>query len=152
MIIFALRHADRLPDPADALSDKGLDRAKLLARMLAESGIRTAYCSDAGRAKATLKPLRLALGDQLAVNIVPITGANGVADHEQHIIDAVKALPPNATAAIVSHSNTIRPIIKGLTNQVIGKIEDHEFDKLFVLSIPVSGAATITLLRYGAAT
>jgi phosphohistidine phosphatase SixA len=152
MIIFVLRHADRLPDPADALSDKGFERATLLARMLAESGIRTAWCSDALRAQATLQPLKQALGDKLAVNVVPITGANGVAEHQQHIIAAVKALPAAAVAAVVSHSNTIGPIIKGLTNQANGKIEDHEFDKLFVLSIPATGAATITLLRYGPAT
>jgi phosphohistidine phosphatase SixA len=61
MLIFVLRHADRMPDPADALSDKGRARAKLLARMLAESGIRTAWCSDALRAQATLQPLKQAL-------------------------------------------------------------------------------------------
>jgi phosphohistidine phosphatase SixA len=149
MIIFVLRHADRKPDPDDALSDKGIDRAKLLARMLKESGIRTAWCSDALRAQATLQPLQKALGDKLALKVEPIVGANGAQVHQQHIIAAVKQLPTNATAAIVSHSNTVGPIIHGLTGQTIGTIEDQQFDKLFVLSIPAAGAASVTLLRYG---
>ena len=49
MMIFALRHADRVSENIDALSDKGKVRAELLARMLAQSGIRNAYCSDAKR-------------------------------------------------------------------------------------------------------
>ena len=38
MIVFLLRHAERLPDPADDLAPDGVERAKLLAQMLAESG------------------------------------------------------------------------------------------------------------------
>lgn len=147
MIVFVLRHADRTP--ADALSAPGIKRAKLLARMLGESGVQTAWCSDALRAQATLQPLKKALGDKLAVKVVPIAGATGAEDHEQHIIAAVKQLPADATAAIVSHSNTVRPIIKGLTGQSVGSIDEQQFDKLFVLSIPAAGAATVTLLRYG---
>jgi hypothetical protein len=60
----------------------------------------------------------------------------------------VKALPADATAAIVSHSNTVGPIIKGLTGRSIDEIKEQEFDKLFVLSIAATGAATVTLLRY----
>ena len=57
MLIFALRHADRVSENIDALSDKGKVRAELLARMLAQSGIRNAYCSDAKRTQDTVAPL-----------------------------------------------------------------------------------------------
>ena len=152
MIIFVLRHADRKPEPADALSQEGIVRAELLARLLGESGIHTAWRSDALRAEATLQPLQAMLGNKLKVNVVPISGANGAEDHKQHIVAAVKQLPGHATAAIVSHSNTVGPIIEGLTGQTIGEIKAQQFDKLFVLSIPATGAAAVTLLRYGAPT
>ena len=58
MLIFALRHADRASENVDALSDAGKVRAKLLARMLAQSGIKNAYCSDAKRTQDTIAPLR----------------------------------------------------------------------------------------------
>lgn len=145
MIVFVLRHADRVPDKdKDVLKPEGIVRANLLARMLAESGIRIAYCSAALRAQATLRPLKEVLGDKLKVDIVPLD-----ADHEQHIIAAVKALSADATAMVIGHSDTVVTIIKGLTDQPVGKIAEHEFDKLFVLSIPAAGARTVALLRYG---
>jgi phosphohistidine phosphatase SixA len=151
MIAFVLRHADRKPEPQDALSEKGLQRAELLARMLGDSGIRTAWCSDAKRAQATLQPLQAALGDKLKVTTVPI-GDNGPEQHQKTIIAAVQQLPADATAAIVSHSNTVGPIIQGLTGRTIGDIGQLQFDKLFVLSISAPGAGSVTLLRYGAPT
>jgi phosphohistidine phosphatase SixA len=150
MIVFALRHADRKPADDD-LSQAGVERATLLARMLAESGIRTAYCSDAVRTQLTVAPLKKLLGAKLEVVVVPTTAAGGVAAHVQHIVDAVKALPDDAVAAVVGHSNTVGPVVKGLTGRKIDPIAD-EFDKLFVVSIPAAGASTVAPLRYGQAT
>jgi phosphohistidine phosphatase SixA len=149
MIVFVLRHADRKPEPQDALSAAGIVRAKLLARMLGESGVRTAYCSDANRTQVTLKPLKLLLGAALAVHVVPMSGPGGIAGHVQHIVDAVKALPVNATSVIVGHSNTIGPIIHGLTHRTVAPIAANEFDRLFVLAIPATDTPTVTPLRYG---
>jgi phosphohistidine phosphatase SixA len=151
MIVFALRHADRKPD-ADDLSPAGVARAELLARMLAESGIRTAYCSDAIRTQRTTDPLQRKLGSDLEVVVVGTGGAGGIADHVKEIVDKVKGLPDDAVAAIVGHTNTIGPIIKGLTGQTVAPIADQQFDRLFVLSIPATGAATVAPLRYGEAT
>ena len=152
MIVFALRHADRKPEPADELSPAGLDRAKLLARMLAESGIRTAFCSDAKRTQLTVKPLQELPGVNLEIVVVPTNAAGGIDGHVQQIVDKVKALPGDAIAAVVGHSNTVGPVVKGLTGRTIDPIADHEFDKLFVLSIPATGASTVVPLRYGQAT
>lgn len=151
MIVFALRHADRKPADDD-LSSAGVERATLLARMLAESGIRAAYCSDAVRTQLTIKPLKKLLGAKLEVVVVPTTAAGGVDAHVQHIVDAVKALPDDAVTAVVGHSNTVGPVVKGLTGRKIDPIADDEFDKLFVVSIPAAGASTVAPLRYGQAT
>ena len=148
MIVFVLRHADRKPEPKDELTPAGIVRAKLLARMLAELRIRIAYCSTARRARYTLQPLQVALGDKLTANFVPPDD-----DHETHIVDAVQALlPAPKTALVISHSDSVATIVKGLTGQTIDDIEAQEFDKLFVLSITAAGTGTVALLRYGAAT
>jgi broad specificity phosphatase PhoE len=152
VIVFALRHADRKPAPDDDLSPAGIERAELLARMLAESGIRTAYCSDAVRTQLTVRPLAKLLGAKLEVVVVATDGAGGVDGHVQQIVDRIKALPRDAVAAVVGHSNTIGPIIKGLTGRTIDPIADHEFDKLFVLSVPAAGDSSLAPLRYGQAT
>lgn len=59
MIVFALRHANRTA--GDDLSPAGELRAKLLARMLAESGVSVAFRSHFIRAVKTLKPLEAKL-------------------------------------------------------------------------------------------
>lgn len=150
MMIFVLRHADRVSENIDALSDKGKVRAELLARMLAQSGIRNAYCSDAKRTQDTVAPLEAAPGVQLKVHVVPV-GSSGTNGHVQAIVTALNALPADSTAAVIGHSNTIDLVIKALTNKVIAPIGPNEFDKLFVLSIP-AGSPSLTLLRYGAPT
>ncbi len=153
MIVFALRHADRKPD-ADDLSPAGIERAELLARMLAESGIRTAYCSDAIRTQRTIASLKQLLGAKLDVVAVGTgTGsASDIADHVRQIVHKVKGLPDDAVAAIVGHTNTVGPIIEGLTGHTVDPIAEAQFDKLFALSVPAAGAATVAPLRYGRAT
>lgn len=143
MIVFLLRHADRKPE--DDLSPAGVIRANLLARMLAESGITRAYCSDAIRTRLTLKPLEKLLGAKLTVVPVATDGAGGIGGHVQQIVEKIKALPDDAVAAVVGHTNTVGPIIEGLTGRTIRPIAEHEFDKLFVVSRP----ATVAPMRYG---
>ena len=147
MIVFALRHADRKPEPDDELSPAGVARAKLLARMLGESGVRTAFCSSARRTQQTVEPLKALLGNQLDIVIVDTTSAN----HVQEIVDGVKALPSDAVAAVVGHSDTIGPIVKRLTGRTIDPIAGHEFDKLFVLCV-APGASMVAQTRYGEVT
>lgn len=149
MIVFALRHADRTA--AGDLSPAGTERAELLARMLKESGIRTAYCSTARRTQRTMDPLKALLGPALEIVVVAGDDGDGNNGHVPQIVAKVKALPADAVAAVVGHSNTVDRVIKGLTGVTIAKIEDHEFDKLFVLSIPAAGTATVAPMRYGKA-
>jgi len=151
MIVFVLRHADRKPDPADDLTPAGVKRAELLARMLAETGVSVAYCSEAARAHQTLEPLRERLGNNLTIKEISITelGADG---HVQKIVQSVKSQPPSTTIVVVSHSNTVGPIVKGLGGGTIDPIGDSEFDKLFIAFIRPTGSADLLRGRYGAAT
>src|SRR5262245_43243937 len=150
MIVFALRHADRTS--ADDLSPAGQERAKLLARMLADSGVSVVFRSDATRAARTVEPLKLRLGDALTVREVGFPEPNGIANHVATIVQAVQSQPADAVIAVVSHSNTVGPILQGLGSPPIGPIADNEFDKLFVLFRGASPPPTLLMLRYGAAT
>jgi phosphohistidine phosphatase SixA len=145
MIVFVIRHADRKPEPDDDLTPAGIVRARLLARMLAESGVRTVFCSSAERARKTIQPLKDLLGDRLEI----VTASIRSTTHVQQIVDGVKALPENAVAAVIGHSDTVGPIIEGLSGRTIDQIASHEFDKLFVLSIASAGVSTVALTRYG---
>ena len=145
MIVFALRHADRTPDPQDDLTPKGLARAKLLARMLGESGVSTAFCSSAKRTQMTVQPLRDVLGERLTIVKVSTSSPT----HVQDIVDGVTALTDDAVAIIVGHSDTVPEIIRKLTATTVDEIKAGEFDKLFVLAIRTGGVSTVTQTRYG---
>jgi len=150
MIIFALRHADRTA--ADDLSPAGRERAELLARMLAETGVSIAYRSDAVRAARTLEPLEQKLGAALTVEEVGFPGQNGREFHIRKIVDSIKALPSDKIVAVVSHSNTVGPILQRLGSGPVPEIKDTEFDKLFVLFRGNVDPTTLLKLRYGPAT
>ena len=145
MIVFVLRHADRQPDPIDDLSPSGWERAELLARMLAESGVSVAYHSEAVRARQTLQPLERELGHALSVE--------GIASGDVgETVRAVKSRSPDAVIVVVGHSNTVGPIVEELGGGPVEPIGLNEFDRLFVLFIDLAGTAILTRLRYGAAT
>jgi phosphohistidine phosphatase SixA len=150
MIVFALRHADRTT--GDDLSPAGRKRALLLARMLAESGVSVVFRSDAVRAARAVEPLKDKLGGALVVKAVGFEGPNGVASHIAKVVDFVKAQPAAAVVAVVSHSNTVGPILQGLGSGPVAPIGDNEFDKLFVLFRAPTAPASLTMPRYGAPT
>ena len=141
MIIFILRHADRIQE--DDLSTKGRDRAQLLARMLYGSGVSIAYRSDTMRARQTLEPLKEVLGSKLQVETIGITTPATPSGHVKKIVDAIKALPSDKVVVVVSHSNTVGSIVEGLGGKPGAPIGDNEFDRLFIL------ARTQTMLTDG---
>lgn len=147
MVIFVLRHADRTP-PDEGLSPAGVRRARLLGRMLAGSGASVAYCSDASRTRQTLAPLKQKLGKALAIKEFSTEGPGGVDAHVKAVVKAIKALPVDAVAVVVSHSNTVGSIIAKLGGDAIADIGDDEFDKLFVLFRPADGPAALLKLHY----
>lgn len=152
MMIVVLRHADRLPEPADGLDPAGIERAKLLARMLMDSGVTTAFCSEFVRTSQTLQPLKDGLGAALSIKPIAVNSAGGAKDHVQKIVAAVKLLPADAVVVIVSHSDTVGQIVKKLGGGPTDAIKEDEFDRMFILSAAPGGAASLLKLRYGAPT
>jgi phosphohistidine phosphatase SixA len=148
MVIFLLRHADRSSDLADSLSAAGVKRSELLARMLVESGVSVAFCSDAARTRETLIPLKRTRGDALSINEVSAGTPGGIAAHIQLVIAAIEVMPDTTVAVVVSHSNTVGPIIEGLGGGSIAPIQESEFDKLFILFRPMGCSKTLLQLRY----
>ena len=146
MIVFVLRHADKrreLPE-VDDLTEAGVKRAVLLGRMLAETAVSVAFCSTALRARRTLEPLKSILGDALDIRLIAIDGT-----HVDAIVDGVKELAANKVVVVVTHSDTVSPIIEGLGGEAVGQLDDRVFDQLFVLSREPAAKPTLLRLRYG---
>jgi phosphohistidine phosphatase SixA len=146
MIVFALRHADRVSN-GDALTPDGIIRAELLARLLGESGVTVAIRSNAERAKQTLQPLANRLGGSLDIKEIPIADAKDAENHANKVIDLLKQLPAQTTVVYVGHDATVEKLVKKLTGMTV-VVNPDEFDKLFVISLH-GGAGSAALMRYG---
>jgi phosphohistidine phosphatase SixA len=146
MIVFALRHADRTDD--DDLSAPGKQRAKLLARMLSESGLGVVIRSHFVRAVKTVAPLKSKL-PALDVEEIRFEDADDAEDYAKKVATAVGLLEADAVVAVIGHSDTVGPTIKELGGGSIEPIGEHEFDKLFVMSITADRSVTLVKLRYG---
>ena len=95
-----------------------------------------------------MAPLKNALGAALEVVVVRTDGPQGIDGHIRDIVNRLKTLPQDGVAVVVGHTNTIRPIIKGISGRDTGAIAENEFDKLFVVAT-VDSMGTVGLMRYG---
>src|SRR6476620_11703868 len=59
--VFVVRHAEKISETDQRLTDAGRERAARLARMLGAAGIGAIYATDTERAKDTAAPLAQAL-------------------------------------------------------------------------------------------
>ena len=131
--IFVVRHAER----ADAgmsgagtmasdpdLSDAGRARAESLARMLKDAGVVAIYTTEFKRTQQTAAPLAKSLGIEMVT--VP-------ANTPTTLLEALKNARGNVV--VVGHSNTVPDLLRGLGVTPAVKIDDKEFDNLFVVTM-----------------
>jgi phosphohistidine phosphatase SixA len=130
--VFLVRHAERADTAGGAaptmaadpsLSDTGRQRAEALATMLKDAGITAIYATEFKRTQETAAPLAKALG--LTVTTVPSKDTNG-------LVEKLKAATTNVL--VVGHSNTVPEVVKALGISTPVKIDDNEYDNLFVVT------------------
>lgn len=142
--VFLTRHAERAGGVGamaddDPLSPAGRERADLLARMLADAGIRKVFVTEYKRTQETAAPL----ARKLNVQPTAIAGSKTAA-----LVSAIRAVDSGAVL-VAGHSNTVPEIITALGGPAIPKIAEDEFDNLYVLTI-AGKDVTLTRLHYGA--
>jgi phosphohistidine phosphatase SixA len=131
--IFLVRHAERADagtsgagmmatDPG--LSDAGRARAESLARMLKDAGVVAIYTTEFKRTQQTAAPLAKALG--IDATTIP-------ANTPTTLLEALKSARGNVV--VVGHSNTVPDLLRGLGVTPVVKIDDNEFDNLFVVTM-----------------
>lgn len=146
-IIYLVRHAE--PDvgpPQDPfLSKAGEKRAYDLQQVLRSAGLSAIYHTEARRTRQTVRALAGLL------EIVPrMMGAPEV----DRLVERLKTEHRGQSVLVVGHSDTIPAILKGLGISVdrVPAIGAHEFDHLFVVIMPPSGAPSLLHLHYGTRT
>ena len=145
-VIF-VRHAEKTAEPADdpLLSLAGQQRAAELARQLVFAdvvdGINAVYATPYRRTVDTAQPVADALG-------LPITSYDA-ADTEtimEHIVRKHKG----KIVLVVGHSNTLPALIGNMgASKKVPVIDEHEYDNIYIVSIPWFGKTKTIRLRYG---
>jgi broad specificity phosphatase PhoE len=137
MVVILVRHAERQSSGADpSLTAAGKRRAALLAAMFAGSGVTAIFTSAAGRTKQTAAPLAAKVG------LTPrqIDDSPAVA--------RTQILAGGACVVVVGHTNTVPEFIEALGGPSGVVIDDHDFDRMFVLTVTPPAAASLLEFRY----
>ena len=145
-VIF-VRHADTGVEMADGdppLNERGRQRAELLADFLEDidvvAGVNAIYASDKRRTQETAAPLAKRLN--LTVEVADHLDVGGfmrrvLRDHNGEIV------------LIVSHSNTIAPLIDELHGKKgLEPFGPEEFDRVYIVTRPAYGKVKTLFLRY----
>lgn len=141
--VILVRHAEKASqDDASPLTPAGIERAKELVRVLTAVKIDAIYTTQFRRVQDTAAPIATALG---ITPLVRNTGATYAADLAKEILKDHRG----QTVLVVGHSNTTVDVMKALGATGMVKIEESEFDNLFVLTDVDGAAPKVVALRYG---
>lgn len=146
-IVIVVRHGEKSPTPADdpVLDSAGARRADMLLDALRNANVGAVYVTQLARTRLTAQPVSAMLG---AAPIVVGTGG-GTAAHVQAVAGRVLAEQRGRTTLVVGHSNTVPLIVRALGGSAPDQLADHEYDNMFIVTVPASGAVTTVRARYG---
>ncbi len=145
--VILVRHAEKEAEPAadPALTAAGRSRADALADLLKDAGITAVVSTQFQRTRLTSAPT--AAEFKLTTEVVDARAPQ----HARAVADSVLAKHRGQTVLVVGHSNTVPAIVAALGAAQPAAICDAEYDNLYVVTVPPSGAATVVRARYGAA-
>jgi broad specificity phosphatase PhoE len=139
--IVLVRHAERITPNGDvALSAKGRERANALAYAISDLRLHAIYTSQMIRTIETAAPVAEAA--RIESEQVPV-------EKTDVLVEKLKQLPPGANALVVNHSGTIPALVEKLGAGKIAPVDEGEFDRLLILTIPATGVPSVLTLRYG---
>lgn len=141
VVVYLVRHAEREEDGTSdpPLSEAGHERARLLAEMLKDAGITRVHSTDLERTRQTGAPLVEAQEKSVEVY-----------DPADLVALAARLAVAPGRHLVLGHSNTTGEFVSALGGDPGPPIDEAEYDRLYVVVIPVVGPPSTTLLRFGA--
>lgn len=143
--VFVVRHAEKISDEDERLSEAGRARAQRLAEMLKKSGVTAVYSTDTERSIGTARPLADAQG--MMVGIYDVRPTDAKFDFTP-FVERLRREVPRGIVLVVGHSNTVPPLLRALGCAEEVSIGADEYDNLFVVVPKEPGKATLARLRY----
>ena len=142
LVVFLVRHGEKVDHSDDAqLSDAGIERAILLAKILRSAEIEYVHSSDFARTRDTAAPT--ATEYDLDIEIY---------DHQNLPALVEKIRDMGGRHLVVGHSTTTPAMVGLMGGQPGPTIDDeNEYDRLYIVTIGNDGNANSILIRYGKA-
>ena len=143
--IFLLRHAERAEyESRDGVfSEAGEARARNLADLLRDAGVKAIYTSEYTRTIQTAEPLAHAL--QITPTAV---GDEDLEDHIATTLRLVHASAPDDVVVIVGHGDTVPLLLEALGHPEEVTIGEREHDDLFLMVPRSNGSPIVVRLNY----
>lgn len=139
-VIYIVRHGEKLDDGKDPpLSAAGEARAARLGRILAASRVKAIYTTQYQRTILHAAPVARAL------NVTPVVHPAG---DTPGLLGKIAAHGADDVVLVVGHGNTVPEILKGLGHSDAVKIDETDFDNLFVLVPRTRAAPVVGRLKY----
>ncbi len=143
--IVLVRHAEKADGENPPLTEPGVRRAGLLARMLSEAGVDAIYTTDLERSKQTARPLSKLTG----IAPVELSTQTGVTAHAHALAKILKSPKHRGEVVVcVEHSDTIPTILEDLGAE--GFDESVEYEHMFILLVGDNVPTQLLVLRYEA--
>ena len=138
VVIYLVRHAEKVDNSNDAsLSSQGRERADLLSEVLIDAKIEHIHSTDFQRTRDTVKPLASLLGI-------------GIKLYDPQDLEnfSVNLLETPGVHLVSGHSNTTPELVRLLGGESTS-IQDHEYDRLYVIVRSPSQTEASILIHYG---
>lgn len=142
---FCVRHAEKTKDKEDPdLTESGYARANTLAHVLRDVKLDAVYSTEFKRTKETARPSAESNG----LNIISYSHKEPTAFSEE-----LRTKYPAGNVLIVGHSNSTPTLVNHLTkNETYQKLDESQYDKIYVVKIDSNGNSNVSLLNYGSKT
>jgi broad specificity phosphatase PhoE len=146
--IILVRHAEKAAEPKDdpPLLTLGEARAAALVDAVRGAGITAIYSTPYKRTQATARPV----SEHLGIPVTTFDAKAGAKSYGDQYAAELLARNRGLVVLVVGHSNTIPSILQGLGIPNAPAIRDEEYDNLFIVTVPDSGAVRMVRARFGA--
>jgi len=144
--VIVVRHADKVSDSDERLSEAGRARATRLAAVLKDLGVTAIYSTDTERAKDTVQPLADATKLPVRVYDLP-KSARGKGVDAKPFVSRIRQEQTGGIPVVVGHSNTLPAIIQAFGTGIEVTVGPSDYDDLFIV-IPTGKRATLLKLKY----
>ena len=139
LVVFLVRHAEKIDSSKNpALSPAGKTRATSIARTLEDANIKFVHSTDYLRTKETAAPI----AEKTRLKIYLYDAGN-----LPSLVQKLKR--KGGRHLVVGHSNTTPKLAQLLGGEPGPKIDENEYDRLYIISIFKNGSTNTIRMRLG---